>query len=43
MRKLPREVDPTVYNMLQEDPGDIKYADVSFVVLVQTEDMSTNE
>lgn len=28
MRKLPREVDPTVYNMLKEDPGNIKYTDV---------------
>mmetsp|Transcript_3192 Transcript_3192/g.4598 ORF Transcript_3192/g.4598 Transcript_3192/m.4598 type:complete len:395 (+) Transcript_3192:139-1323(+) len=28
MRILPREVDPTVYNMLNEDPGKISYSDV---------------
>lgn len=28
MRILPREVDPSVHNMLAEDPGDIKYSDV---------------
>jgi 26S proteasome regulatory subunit T4 len=28
MRILPREVDPNVHNMLAEDPGNIKYADV---------------
>ena len=28
MHKLPREVDPTVYNMLKEDPGNVKYTDV---------------
>jgi 26S proteasome regulatory subunit T4 len=28
MHKLPREVDPTVYSMLNEDPGNIKYSDV---------------
>lgn len=27
-RCLPREVDPLVYNMTHEDPGDIKYSDV---------------
>ena len=25
---LPREVDPTVHNMVAEDPGEIKYGDV---------------
>eukprot|EP00917_Polyrhabdina_sp_WS-2016_P030627 GHVP01065348.1.p1 GENE.GHVP01065348.1~~GHVP01065348.1.p1 ORF type:complete len:441 (-),score=80.84 GHVP01065348.1:481-1770(-) len=25
MRKLPREVDPLVHNMLAEDPGDVEY------------------
>jgi len=28
MRKLPREVDPMVFNMLTEDPGAISYKDV---------------
>eukprot|EP00041_Stephanoeca_diplocostata_P009830 m.153472 g.153472 ORF g.153472 m.153472 type:complete len:391 (+) comp17916_c0_seq2:101-1273(+) len=28
MRTLPREVDPLVYNMSHEDPGDVKYAEV---------------
>eukprot|EP00053_Salpingoeca_punica_P007438 m.67964 g.67964 ORF g.67964 m.67964 type:complete len:394 (+) comp14148_c0_seq1:92-1273(+) len=28
MRVLPREVDPLVYNMSAEDPGDIKYSSV---------------
>eukprot|EP01053_Blabericola_migrator_P004943 Blabericola_migrator_1__4942@NODE_2577_length_2583_cov_141_400636_g1614_i0_p1_GENE_NODE_2577_length_2583_cov_141_400636_g1614_i0NODE_2577_length_2583_cov_141_400636_g1614_i0_p1_ORF_typecomplete_len397_score101_49AAA/PF00004_29/2_2e41Prot_ATP_ID_OB/PF16450_5/2_6e16Prot_ATP_ID_OB/PF16450_5/1_1e03AAA_lid_3/PF17862_1/1_8e14RuvB_N/PF05496_12/9_9e11AAA_2/PF07724_14/2_3e03AAA_2/PF07724_14/4_6e09AAA_5/PF07728_14/1_1e07Sigma54_activat/PF00158_26/1_8e06Prot_ATP_OB_N/PF17758_1/1e05AAA_22/PF13401_6/2_5e05Is len=28
MRKLPREVDPVVYNMLTEDPGKISYTQV---------------
>lgn len=28
MRKLPREVDPVVYNMLKEDPGNISYTQV---------------
>merc|ERR1719197_17545 len=28
MRKLPREVDPMVFNMLTEDPGNISYKDV---------------
>lgn len=28
MRILPREVDPTVYHMLHEDPGDVKYSDI---------------
>jgi len=28
MRHLPREVDPVVYNMLQEDPGAIDYSQV---------------
>lgn len=28
MRKLPREVDPMVFNMLKEDPGNVKYSDV---------------
>ncbi|EZG43194.1 putative 26S proteasome regulatory ATPase subunit [Gregarina niphandrodes] len=28
MRKLPREVDPTVYNMLKEDPGNVSYNQV---------------
>ncbi|XP_028400352.1 26S proteasome regulatory subunit 10B [Dendronephthya gigantea] len=28
MRCLPREVDPLVYNMTHEDPGDVKYSDV---------------
>lgn len=27
-RYLPREVDPLVYNMSHEDPGDINYSDV---------------
>ena len=27
-RCLPREVDPLVYNMTHEDPGDVKYSDV---------------
>lgn len=26
MRYLPREVDPLVYNMSHEDPGDVTYA-----------------
>lgn len=28
MRKLPREVDPMVFNMLKEDPGNVKYTEV---------------
>ncbi len=28
MRILPREVDPTVFNMLNEDPGIVKYSDI---------------
>lgn len=28
MRILPREVDPMVFNMLSEDPGNISYADI---------------
>lgn len=28
MRVLPREVDPTVFTMANEDPGDIKYSDI---------------
>lgn len=28
MHALPREVDPSVYHMTKEDPGDVKYADV---------------
>ncbi|XP_050365345.1 26S proteasome regulatory subunit S10B homolog B-like [Argentina anserina] len=28
MRPLPREVDPVVYNMLQEDPGNVSYSSV---------------
>ena len=26
MRKLPREVDPLVYGMLTEDPGQVSYS-----------------
>merc|ERR550539_1978823 len=28
MRKLPREVDPRVFNMQAEDPGQVKYSDI---------------
>ena len=28
MRQLPREVDPLVYNMTAEDPGDVSYSSV---------------
>lgn len=28
MRRLPREVDPLVYKMSHEDPGNISYAEV---------------
>lgn len=28
MQILPREVDPSVHNMVAEDPGQIKYGDV---------------
>lgn len=28
MRALPREVDPLVYNMLKEDPGNVAYAQI---------------
>lgn len=28
IRYLPREVDPLVYNMSAEDPGDISYAQI---------------
>eukprot|EP00769_Ergobibamus_cyprinoides_P004366 gnl/Ergobibamus_cyprinoides/6035.p1 GENE.gnl/Ergobibamus_cyprinoides/6035~~gnl/Ergobibamus_cyprinoides/6035.p1 ORF type:complete len:122 (+),score=6.53 gnl/Ergobibamus_cyprinoides/6035:209-574(+) len=28
MRILPREVDPSVYNMLNEDPGDVDFSSV---------------
>lgn len=28
MRSLPREVDPSIYHMLHEDPGNISYSDI---------------
>lgn len=28
MRQLPREVDPLVYNMSHEDPGNVSYAQI---------------
>ncbi|XP_017139236.1 26S proteasome regulatory subunit 10B [Drosophila miranda] len=28
MRYLPREVDPLVYNMVHEDPGDVNYSEI---------------
>lgn len=28
MRILPREVDPLVFNMLKEDPGDVAYSTI---------------
>ena len=28
MRQLPREVDPLVFNMTAEDPGEVSYASV---------------
>jgi len=28
MRILPREVDPMVYNMVNEDPGKISFSDI---------------
>ena len=28
MRHLPREVDPLVYNMSHEDPGDVTYSEI---------------
>lgn len=28
MRKLPREVDPVVYHMMTEDPGEVAYSSV---------------
>jgi 26S proteasome regulatory subunit T4 len=28
MRSLPREVDPVVFNMLHEDPGNVSYASI---------------
>ena len=28
MRQLPREVDPLVFNMSMEDPGDVYYSSV---------------
>ena len=28
MRQLPREVDPLVYNMTAEDPGEVSYSSV---------------
>jgi 26S proteasome regulatory subunit T4 len=28
MRALPREVDPLVYNMLNEDPGNVAYGQI---------------
>lgn len=31
MRVLPREVDPMVFNMLHEDPGEVSYADIGGV------------
>ena len=31
MRYLPREVDPLVYNMSSEDPGDVSYRLVSVI------------
>lgn len=28
MRQLPREVDPLVYKMSHEDPGNVSYGDI---------------
>ena len=28
IRHLPREVDPLVYNMSHEDPGEVKYSNI---------------
>jgi len=28
MRKLPREVDPVVYHMMTEDPGEVAYSSI---------------
>lgn len=28
MRQLPREVDPVVYSMMKEDPGEVMYSNI---------------
>lgn len=33
MRYLPREVDPLVYNMSHEDPGDVTYSEIGKIYL----------
>lgn len=38
MRKLPREVDPVVYNMLKEDPGNVSYTQVRKIDLFENDD-----
>ncbi len=36
MRYLPREVDPLVYNMSHEDPGDVTYSAIgSYLIVLQ--------
>ena len=32
MRYLPREVDPLVYNMSHEDPGDVTYSEIGLLL-----------
>ena len=34
MRYLPREVDPLVYNMSHEDPGDVTYSAIGKYLIV---------
>ncbi len=38
MMILPREVDPTVHNMVAEDPGEIKYGDVGGESIIYSTD-----
>ena len=35
MRRLPREVDPTVFHMLNEDPGGITFSQVCVIIVFQ--------
>lgn len=41
MRYLPREVDPLVYNMSHEDPGDVTYSAIGMFPLLKQEYIST--
>ena len=41
MRYLPREVDPLVYNMSHEDPGDVTYSAIGKCTIFHVLNMQT--